>query len=729
MQDVCFQTWSWAENFETRCMASRTKYDINRFNLAVRCYMCNTQFEFENGKPVGKHFDHDHLTGMFRGAACATFNMNMRLNRLAVPVYFHNYRGYDNHHIVHAFAGRKDWICEPIAQNMEKFMSMTCKLLVATVKNKKIYIKICFRDSLQILPEDLAALVNNVGEDKLIETLKMSNIYGISRELILAKGIFPYSFFDSFVKMTYDHLPAKEDFYDTLSDRDVSKADYERAQAAWQEFQCDNMGDYMLRYLEMDVRQLTDVFEQARCISHHDDGLDVAHYLTISQLSLSSALKMLNKPIGLCPTPEMYRLYEKSIRGGISFTNIHYVKTTDDVKIMYIDANNLYGGALRQLLPAGEFIEFYDADTIDWLNIDTEGDYGYTLEVDLLYPQEIHDATQWFPLAAENMDITHAMLTPQMREQHAKLNQVRGKDDKREMPTSRKLVGKCLDKKCYVIHFKLLKVFLEKGLKISKIHQCIRFKQEYVHRDYIDKQTRLRAAASTDFEKAYYKQKANSLFGKSMENVRDRIKVKLIGEPYRYVQYASKATFTGATVLAPELALIQHTSENVDLRSTIAIGATVLDLSKLIMYDLAYNKLPKYERQFGCTMQIIGCDTDSLFIALRDAQGVDLIQDVYAALIADELLDTSNYPKTHDLYSNKLNARLGCIKDEFKGETCEEVVLLAPKCYSFKFVGDKNKATAKGVGRAVKNTLTHKDHKDKFLHQTEMSCNVKRMQL
>src|SRR5438477_12154531 len=102
-----------------------------------------------------------------------------------------------------------------------------------------------------------------------------------------------------------------------------------------------------------------------------------------------------------------------------------------------------------------------------------------------------------------------------------------------------------------------------------------------------------------------------------MEGVRDRIKVKLVGEAYRYVKFASKASFTGATVLAPELALIQHTNENVILKSTIAIGAAVLDLSKLIMYDLAYNKLPKYENQFCCTMRILGGDTDSLFISVR----------------------------------------------------------------------------------------------------------------
>ena len=102
--------------------------------------------------------------------------------------------------------------------------------------------------------------------------------------------------------------------------------------------------------------------------------------------------------------------------------------------------------------------------------------------------------------------------------------------------------------------------------------------------------------------------------------------------------------------------------------------------------------------------------------------------EMYPAMIKDGLLDTSNYPKDHVLYSNALNSKLGCIKDEFKGEVCEEVVLLAPKCYSFKLLGGKVKATAKGVGRSVKETLTHQDYKDRYLHRTELSKVVKRMQ-
>ena len=75
-----------------------------------------------------------------------------------------------------------------------------------------------------------------------------------------------------------------------------------------------------------------------------------------------------------------------------------------------------------------------------------------------------------------------------------------------------------------------------------------------------------------------------------------------------------------------------------------------------------------------------------------------------------------------------MNSKLGCIKDKFKGEVCEEVILLAPKCYSFKLLGGALKATAKGVGRSVKKTLTHQDYKDRYLLRTELSKIVKRMQ-
>src|SRR3977135_1720979 len=177
-------------------------------------------------------------------------------------------------------------------------------------------------------------------------------------------------------------------------------------------------------------------------------------------------------------------------------------------------------------------------------------------------------------------------------------------------------------------------------MRIIKIHQSIKFRQDNIYREFIDLQTSRRSEATNEFKKSYYKQKNCSLFGKSMENMRNRIKVKLVGSAYQYIHYASKPTFSGVTRLGPDLSLIQYTKANVVLKSTIAIGAAVLDLSKLIMYDLAYNKFSKYEAQFDCKMEIIGGDTDSLFIKVKGA--VDLLREMYPAIIEDGLLDTSN---------------------------------------------------------------------------------------
>src|SRR5277367_4213799 len=189
--------------------------------------------------------------------------------------------------------------------------------------------------------------------------------------------------------------------------------------------------------------------------------------------------------------------------------------------------------------------------------------------------------------------------------------------------------------------------------------------------------------------KSHYKQINCSLFGKSMEDVRNRIKVRMLSNAVDYQHEVVKPHFLSATILAPNLVLTKRTNANVCLKSTIAIGAAVLDLSKVIMYDLVYNKLPVYERRFKCRITPVGGDTDSLFLLIEN---VDVYQCLIPEMIEDELLDTSNYPKTHAKYSNTLNAKLGCVKDEFKGAKCSEIVMLTPKCYSMRIENENQNA-------------------------------------
>ena len=247
---------------------------------------------------------------------------------------------------------------------------------------------------------------------------------------------------------------------------------------------------------------------------------------------------------------------------------------------MYIDEYNLYSNALCMKLPVGEFKMISEIPNINWETIYTNEDTGYLLEVDLEYPITIHDATQHFPLAPKNMDITHEMITPLMKTQLSLLHNAR-KQHNRPMITTRKLVANCMDKKHYIVHFKLLQFYLKKGMKIIKIHNIVAFSQHAVYKNYIDFNTDCRSKAKNDFKKGFYKQINCSLFGKSMEDVRNRLKIEVIGDPHVYRKTAAKPNFMGTLILDPELVLVKTTNDNVKLKSTIAIGAAVLDLSKL----------------------------------------------------------------------------------------------------------------------------------------------------
>jgi hypothetical protein len=144
------------------------------------------------------------------------------------------------------------------------------------------------------------------------------------------------------------------------------------------------------------------------------------------------------------------------------------------------------------------------------------------------------------------------------------------------------------------------------------------------------------------------------------------------------------------------------------LDKPVYIGQAVLDLSKLVMYRVQYEKLAAYAQKFGGEIQIAGGDTDSLFLVVL---GISLSQQLLPAMLEDGLLDSSNYPATHPLYSTTYKARLGCVKDESGGRLFQEWVLLKPKCYSMLTVDEKEHKRAKGVQRSVvSKEIRHQDY-------------------
>ena len=101
--------------------------------------MCKIKFNNAESN-TQKNFDHCHVTRKYRGAACGLCNRKMRLSRNTLVIYFHNFRGYDNHHILFGFSNRLGWNIEPIPQNYEKFICLTAKFHVDTIKDKLYHV-------------------------------------------------------------------------------------------------------------------------------------------------------------------------------------------------------------------------------------------------------------------------------------------------------------------------------------------------------------------------------------------------------------------------------------------------------------------------------------------------------------------------------------------------------------------------------------------------------------
>ena len=698
------------DNKLTRKAMNMTEADEIKFNNCEFCPTCNVKFDDDKVKKVR---DHDHLTGKFRSALCSKCNFRLRLRRRVLPVIFHNFKGYDSHMIIKGGLGQmKNSKFDVIAQTREKFMAMMIKVPVDRTKdNVPVFFDIKFLDSFQFMASSLASLANNLNKFPETETLR-KDYPNLTRDMIVRKGVFPYAYFDELSKLDETCLPSIEKFKNDLSGEDCSADDYSHAQLAWAQFNCKTFGDYMLAYLKLDVFLLTDVFEEFRRVALKEDKLDPVHFVSLPAMSFKSAFKMTKETIHLLNDPEMYNLFERGIRGGLTFVNQHYVKseTVNDehVHLKYIDANNLYGSALSKPLPHSEFswlddsqLEYFsNPDNIK--NIPDDGEWGYYFEVDLTYPNDIKNKTADFPLAPLSGEVTMDMFSEFMKEFYKELRD----HGQSEYKPCRKLLMTQYDKENYLVHFAILKFYLQMGMILKRVHRIIKFRQKPFLKLYIDTNSQKRADSKNAFEKDYYKYKNNSLFGKTMEDVRKRMNYKLVNDEHKLEKLVASPLFLDRDIIDEEIVGVKMIKSEVELCKPIYIGQAVLDYSKLEMYKLFYEIIRP------CPLirqaRLMGGDTDSFFLALTTHKDLNF-DEVWKSL--RKYFDSSNYKSTHPLYSLDNKAKLGCFKDEAAGKEIEEMVLLRPKMYSMKYKGvDDSIKRAKGISKCIVRNLSHEQY-------------------
>ena len=221
----------------------------------------------------------------------------------------------------------------------------------------------------------------------------------------------------------------------------------------------------------------------------------------------------------------------------------------------------------------------------DILNTPDDSDIGYFVEVNLSYPDNIKQKTKNLPFAPVNKKINPDNFSDYMKEI---------KPD--TYTQNKKLICDCSDKKNYLIQYRMLNFYIRHGMIVDKVHDIISYKQSRWLEKYINFNTQKRNQAVNDFEKDFYKLLNNAFYGKTMENVRNRLKIKPIkkDDHKEIIKQQSKLTFNGIHKSYENCYIYTFKQNEVLMDKPIYLGFSVLELSKLLMYETYYDKLQPY---------------------------------------------------------------------------------------------------------------------------------------
>jgi len=677
-----------------------TDEDHESFRCAKCCSICNKEFT-EKDKRVR---DHDHLTGKFRGATHNACNINYFSNRF-LPIIFHNLRGYDGHIIVKKAYDIANKIAENKVVNFKAIPNSYEKFMTFSIDSLK------FIDSFQFMSTSLENLVNNLFDesDKYKNFNCLKSIFPHHLDLLCQKGYYPYEWMDNNEKFNHVGLPSKNDFYSSLSQKGLDDKEYAHAMNVYDKLSCQSFQDYHMLYLKTDVLLLADVFENFRstCISYY--RLDPANYITSASLAWDAMLLKTSIQLDLISDVELLNMIEQQKRGGLCFVGSkryvkannkyidNYDKTKESNYLIYLDANNLYGWAMSESLPYQDIKWNHDVTLDDVLNTPDDNETGYIVEVDLSFPRELHDKFKEFPPCPESLCPKTEWLSDF---QHDLMEKYNIKNTK-----CSKLVPHLLDHKKYVIHYRNLKFIHSQGVKIDNIHRVISFKQKAWLKPYIDFNTEMRKQAKNDFEKDFFKLMNNSVFGKTMENVKNRMNLHITTSHKNAIKWFSKPNLKNCQMI-DGLYLIEMYKQEIVYDKPVYVGTSILDLSKLCMMDFHYNTI---HTNFENNYNLIYSDTDSLVYDIKT-------DDLYDWISKNKTyFDLSESVQPH-LKDNANKKVLGKFKDEMNSVPICEFLALNPKVYTINYCVDnkmKNKKTLKGVSKVVvKNEISYNDYKN-----------------
>jgi len=449
----------------TNVPISMSVEEVRVHNAKSVCDMCKLPFTETRCKVT----DHCHLSGRLRHTLCSPCNLKLVTPKF-VPCFLHNLSKYDAHFIVTELGYDKESITV-IPNSEENYISFSKRLMPG--------FSVRFLDSCRFMASSLAELAGNLltkpGEfEKFRETAKA--FQPSDMPLVTRKGVFPYEYTDKWSRLEETALPPKREFYSMLLEKHVTDEDYVHATEVWHHFKCTTLGDYSDLYLKVDVLLLADVMENFRDLCMSTYNLDPVYYYTAPGFTFDAMLRYTGVSLELLTDYDMVLFMEQGIRGGLVQASERYCRANNPKTLGYdaekppswlvyqdckyitliqliilltlnlLTGNNLYGYAMGEYMSYGGF-KWYEGDldrSLELLDgMTVKSDVGRIYEVDIAYPDSLHDAHNDLPFLPRNA-------TPP----GLKVN---------------KLMATLERKERYIVHYRNLKQAIANGLIVEKV--------------------------------------------------------------------------------------------------------------------------------------------------------------------------------------------------------------------------------------------------------------------
>lgn len=588
-----------------------------------------------------------------------------------------------------------------------------------------------FKDTFRFLKGSLQKLYTSFKGERLIEGARTDG-----------KGVVPYEFYDSIEALLKQDFPQYDCFYNTLTDSLPDYEDYLAESKFYTDMKFNSRLEHFLWYNKNDVLILAEVFQQFRTFCLRKFSIDPVVYCTLSSFSYAVFLSKLQDRLEHIQSVRMYEFFEKGKKGGICNVTTRYVKANNEYcedfdpskpksYIIQWDIRSSYGYSMTKNLPASDF-QFIDKTWSyeDIKKISNDDEKGYYFDVDIEYPEVLHDDHNELPLLSCHKNILFEEVLRKHKDSEDKIQTNEYNEVVRNVHNtnleelknsgSRKLLSVLENRKSYICHGEMLKYLLLHGLIITKINNVIEFKQKKFCAGYIEELVEMRRNEKDDLTREILKLLINSIYGKLLQNPRTFESIQLLNLEDDFdskLLALSSIKMEKRTILSDNLVAVHYSPRKICLDSLIAAGVTISEFGKLELYKFHYDYIK--QNKFG-KAKLCYIDTDSLTYLIESEDISSYISSMSGAL------DNSVYQASCAHYSTNNKGKIGYFVDEYPNSVILEGVFVKPKAYSFKYVTNgsfSEKKRLKGVTRNVIKNINFDHYKNTVLGLSMDSSN------